>query len=58
MYNMNIPMAEKPIAGFQSKKCKTLYVLTVILISNNYYMYLKRNLEIFDFLVYSGGQLL
>jgi len=37
---------------------KNMYV---ILISNNYYIYLKRYFEIFvtnDFLVYSGGQLL
>jgi len=33
-------------------------VLTVIFIFNNYYMYLKIYFEIFDFLVYSRGQLL
>jgi len=54
-------MAEKRIVCFQSKK--KMKVLTVILISNNYYIFLKRYFEIFvtnDFLVYmySGGQLL
>jgi len=52
-------MAEKRIVCFQSKKLK-MYMY-VSLISNNYYIYLKRYFEIFvtnDFLVYSGGQLL
>jgi len=54
MYSRNIPIAEKRIVFFQSKK-------SVILISNNYYIYFKRYFEIYvtnDFLVYSGGQLL
>ena len=54
---------------FQTEK-RNYYIITikaaaenmqVILISNNYYIYLKRYFEIFvtnDFLVYSGGQLL
>jgi len=46
MYSRNIQMAEKRIVCFQSKKWK--YVgLTGILISNNYYMYVKRYFEIF-----------
>jgi len=32
----NIPMAEQRIVCFQSKKSENMYVLTVILISNNY----------------------
>jgi len=39
-------MAEKRIVCFQSKKSEIVYVLTVILISNNYYVYLKRYFEI------------
>jgi len=58
MYSMNILMAEKRIVCEKSENMK---ILTVILISNNYYIYLKRYFEIVvtnDFLVYSGGQLL
>jgi len=51
-------MVERRIVCFQANKCANMSVLTVILISNNYYMYLKTYLEIFDFLIYSGGQLL
>ena len=58
MYSTNIPMAEKRIVCFQSKKSENMYILTVILNSTNYYMYLKRYFEIFDIVVYSGGQLL
>jgi len=57
MYSRNIPMAEKRIVCFQSKKVK----ICKKIISNNYYLYLKRYCEIFvtnDFLVYSGRQLL
>jgi len=46
------------VAVMYSRKQKK-YV--VILISNTYYIYLKRYFEVFvtyDFLVYSGGQLL
>ena len=57
MYRRNIPMAEKQIVCFQSKNEKIrrffLFLTTII--------YLKRYFEIFvtyDFLVYSGGQLL
>jgi len=42
MYSRNIPMAEKRIVCFQSKKWKY-----VGFFSNNYYIYLKRNFEIF-----------
>jgi len=45
MYSRNIPMAEKN--------------MEVILISNNYYIYLKKYFEIIvtnEFLLYSGGQ--
>jgi len=55
MYSRNIPMAEKRIVCFQSKKVK------ICLISNNYYIYLKIYFEIFvtnDFLGYSNNQLL
>jgi len=51
-------MAEKQSVCFQSKKSENMYV---ILISNNYYIYLKRYFEIFatnDFQVLSGGRLL
>jgi len=51
-------MTEKRIVCFQSKNCENMKVLTVILISNNYYIYLKRYFENFDFLGYYGGQLL
>jgi len=50
MYSRNIPMAEKQIVN-----------MYVILMANNYYIYLKIYFEIFvtnDFIVYSGGQLL
>jgi len=50
-------MAEKEIVCFQSKKVK----ICRFFISHNYYIYLKRNVEIFVtnyFLVYFGGQLL
>jgi len=56
MYCRNIPVSEKRIVCFQSKKSENMYVLTIILISNNFYVYLKRYIEIFDFLEYSGGQ--
>ena len=58
MYSRNIPMTEKQIVCFQSKKVK---ICSFYFLSNNYYIYLKRYLKIFvtnDFLVYSGGQLL
>jgi len=57
MYSRNIPMAEKRIVCFQSKKVK----IYMFFISNNYYIYLKRYFETNvtnDFLVYSGAQLL
>ena len=44
MYSRNIPMTEKRNVCFQSKK-KWKYV--VFLISNNYYIYLKKYFEIF-----------
>jgi len=59
MYSRNIPMAEKRIVCFQSKKYvgfNLFWFLTTIII-----IYLKRYFEIFvtnAFLVYSGGQLL
>jgi len=40
-------MEEKQIVCFQNKKSENMKVLTIILISNNYYMYLKRYLETF-----------
>ena len=57
MYRRNIQMAEKRIVCFQSKKVK-IHVCRFFIISNNYYIYLKRYFETFvtnDFLVYSGG---
>jgi len=59
MYSRNIPMAEKRMVCFQSKKVK---IYKFFFISNNYYkiIYLVRHFEIFKtkhFLVYSGGQL-
>jgi len=57
MYSRNIPMAEKQIVCFQSKKVKI--IMFFLFISNNFDIYWKRYFEIFvinDFLVYSGGQ--
>jgi len=53
MYSRNIPIAEKRIVSFQSKKVK----MCSFFISKNYYIYFKRFVTN-DFLVYSGGQLL